>query len=249
MPSVLRALGNMGNEVRHVPLEKIHEVEGRNHRDVGDVSELQAYMKEHGTRDLDPLMVQVREGETYIVDGHRRYRAACNLMTDGEPVYTLPVQATKETDEAKILALGYARNSSKPLEPLEESRLYERLYKFGWDIPMIAKELGKREALIRDRLHLLNAEPVVKEAIQEHAITHTDAVTIVKRSNRTGERQQDVLDQVTATKIDKRRRDARAIPVETQCARALQPIIDRYGLELCRELLRCWPVLDENDGE
>jgi ParB/RepB/Spo0J family partition protein len=244
MPSPLRRLGKHGLGVYNVHVDAIKVRQGWNARTVLDTADLEQWIEVHGTRNLTPLRVSLIDGALWLNAGHRRLQACKNLLERGVPIASVPVQLETEKNEAKLFALSISENAGLPLTAHEEATAFHRLILYGWEMSDIVKEVGKSSTHVHNRLALLDAAPVVQEAIQEHAISTTDAVNIVKQSKRTGKAQEDVLAHVTATKVDRRRRDAKKIPRETQCARALQPIIERYGLALCREIVRCWPVLD-----
>ncbi len=202
-------------------------------------------IREHGV--LVPIRVRKNAaGVLELVDGERRLRATMQLIDAGVELLDIPaIVEHYRSSDADLLVAALVTNTGEPLSVADEADAFRRLVGYGLTIPLIAKKIGRSDSYVHNRLTYLQAEEPVQEALADKTISTTDAVKIIKRAVRTGEDQADVLDHLTANKVDKRTKAAKEIPTETRCARLLQPIIDKFGLELVKELCRCWPVLDD----
>jgi ParB family chromosome partitioning protein len=131
------------NKIKASPFQVRSSMDGQ------QLSELKASMDEAGL--AVPIKVRPMNNHYEIVYGHRRIGSAKQLGWN-------EIEAIVEelTDEQAMIQ-GLAENVQRDdLEPVDEARAFERLQnEFGWSKRKIAKEIGKTEAYVRQRMKLL----------------------------------------------------------------------------------------------
>ncbi len=143
--------------------------------DQAKLDELAASIQEHGI--LNPLIVFASErGQLELVAGERRLRAARQVGLKFVPV---EVRSYTLRQIAEISAIDNLQRDD--LTPIEEGVAYERLIA---DLKLseaeLARRLGKNRAYIQQRRAIAHAAPEVIAALDEGAITFSQARAIAQ---------------------------------------------------------------------
>lgn len=149
------------------------------------LDELAATMKDKGQ--LQPVVVREKKGQYEIVFGERRYRAA--------KIAKLPalMAIVRELSDVEVLQLQIMENLQREdVNAVEEADGYYQLVKkagytkkfLGKDVPdvaRIAKEVGKSESYVYQKLQLVEkcTKPVL-DAVLDGLLTATHAVEIAR---------------------------------------------------------------------
>lgn len=140
-------------QVQYVPWQLIHP-DPEQPRQEAD-AELRASVAQNGI--LQPLTLRRLPGEHsqfLIVDGERRWRAAEGVLE------TVPCLVRDDLDDRAFrLRTQVVANTGKPLEPLEEARAFATMMESAESIAALARELGRPERTIAERLSLLDLGP------------------------------------------------------------------------------------------
>lgn len=132
--------------------------------DAERLRELAASIRENGLQ--QPITVRADgAGKWMIVMGERRWRAHQLLAEQGHLTDML-CQVTK-VDDAQLSINAIIENDQRvDVAPLEQARSYQRMIDvYGYDVPSLAKKLGKGENRIRDRLLLLNLDDSLQQLL------------------------------------------------------------------------------------
>ena len=161
---------------------------------LGNMEVLSEDILENGVR--VPLEIQRRdpidEIECYnLVDGHRRLKAvymagalAINRgMEEPDHLKLVPVQFERpDTKPVDRMVSMFVRNTGKPLEPLEEQALFQRMVDMHYKPKEIAKKIGRSLQFVEGRLQLGKASDEVRRAVKDKKITVGAAQAISKKS-------------------------------------------------------------------
>lgn len=126
--------------------------------------ELAASIRENGLQ--QPITVRADgAGKWMIVMGERRWRAH-QLLAEQGFLTDMLCQVTK-VDDAQLSINAIIENDQRvDVAPLEQARSYQRMIDvYGYDVPGLAKKLGKGENRIRDRLLLLNLDESLQQLL------------------------------------------------------------------------------------
>lgn len=148
--------------------------EGWNVRDEEslDLAELKESIKELGVK--QPLTVQTEGDDIFVTDGHRRYFAVMELISEGVEIKTVPVQVEdRYSNAADHIASMIVRNSGKPLTAIEQARVFKRLHDYGLTETEIAHKVGKSRQWIVSMLELNAAPEEVKALVKTGKVTAT----------------------------------------------------------------------------
>ena len=243
MPSAIKSMDGVhhGFDQWNIEPEKIHIRPGFNPRGIPYeelyVDDLKDFIRANGVRPLPALRVCLRTGRIELVMGHRRLKAIRELIAEGEPIKTVACQQETILADDKLLALAISENQGLALTPIQEAEAYKRLLNYNWTVEEIARNIGKSAGHIYDRLRLTEAEIEIRQAIQDGSVTLTDAVAVIKEASKTGGDQKIILKKRQATKVDKRVKSARDIPIEQRIWDELCPLVIKYGAEMVYEVL------------
>lgn len=177
----LRDLVSTRKDIYTVKLKDISIEDGFNVReDLGDIPALMNQIKEAG-RIIQPMTLRYAEGKLFIVNGHRRFEALTRLKKDGvkveDPICLIENRGYTEQDRTLDLVLT---NDSKPLTPIEESAVYNRLVQSGMAVSEISKRVGQSAVWINKLLKLHNASDEVKELIAKDEISASAAMDVLQ---------------------------------------------------------------------
>lgn len=210
--------------------------EGYNPRIDFDLPELIASIRENGV--LVPIRIRrTRDGVNILTDGERRYRAVMQLIDEGTPILSIPCLLEKATSDAEVLLNAVLANTGKPFTALEESDAYRRFLAWGWSVEQLAQRLGKSVSTVRNSLALLDAAPAVIEALQDGAISKSEAVAVVREARRTDEEQATLVERRQTAKREKKTAPREETAPEEKDANTLRRLVTTNGIDWAVTLL------------
>lgn len=90
-----------------------------------------------------PLSISMEDGAPYVTDGECRLRATLMAIENGADIKTIPVvNEDRFANEADKLFSQIILNSGKPLNAIEQGRVFKRMVGFGWSQKDIAAKSG-----------------------------------------------------------------------------------------------------------
>jgi len=129
-------------------------------------------IKEEGVK--NPLTIFLKDGAAHITDGFCRHRAVMLAIEEGAEIAAIPCKAEDRSADEGDRVLGmFIRNSGMPLLPLEQSTVFARLVKLGWDVQKIAKKSGRSTTHINNMLDLASAPADVKALVADGKLSAT----------------------------------------------------------------------------
>jgi len=136
-------------------------------KDVGDLTELAASIKEKGI--LQPLLID-KAGN--LIAGHRRLAAAKSVGLTEVPVAIL--------DDKERVELQLIENiQRKELNPVEEAEAFQAyMKKSGHGVEYLAKKISKDKEFIEKRIALVNLIPEAKKMLTEKKIKLGHAIIL-----------------------------------------------------------------------
>ena len=143
--------------------------------DVGDLTELEATVREHGV--LLPLLVRaVGDAGYVVVDGHRRLAAAIAAGLPRVPVRLVLAHGDgRDLDVDDVETMLVPGLTKATLEPMDEAHAYARLLAAGMTQQEIATRVGKNPGHISQRLALLNLSQAEQDAVRDKTLPVRDA--------------------------------------------------------------------------
>ncbi|PAK98351.1 nucleoid occlusion protein [Lactobacillus kefiranofaciens] len=154
-------------QIQDLELDKIVPNRYQPRREFSDnsIKELAKTLDQDGL--LQPIVVR-EDGDQYeIIAGERRYRAAKSLGWD-----TIPA-IVKNMDDDQAASLALIENLQREdLNPIDEAKAYTNLMKLN-DLTQtaLAKDMGKSQSYIANKLRLLKLGDDVQEALIAGKIT------------------------------------------------------------------------------
>ena len=210
-------------------------VPGENPRDEDlALDELKPLIAAQGFRQDRPISVyRDEDGTLKLIDGQRRLLCVRALIDAGQSIPRIPaILLPRMADPVERLISALAANRGKELSPMSEARAFARLLNFGWTPERIAQDAaGRSVSYVQARLALLEATPVVVEALQAGAIGVKAAVQMVRQAERNGIPQAVQLAQRTAAKAAKQAAP-RPRTSEDRILGTLRKLEDDYGAAL-----------------
>lgn len=194
----------------HVDPEKIAIMEGWNPRqeifdpetDAQD-KELFESIKANGV--IQPITVRNIGGVFTLIDGYRRYCAVMMINKNGGEIQSLPaMMARKGISDIEAMVAALNSNTGKRLKPSEEAEAFNRLIGWGMSAGDIGKRVGKSYMHVKRRLELVDASPEVKVAVDNKEVNIQDAITVVKESEGSIEKQAEGLEKAKKEKAEKK---------------------------------------------
>ena len=154
-------------EIRIIPVESIKEspTQARSRFEDKDTKELAESIKANGI--LQPLVVQVAEGDTYkLIAGERRLRAAKHAGLEEVPC------VTKDVSERDAAIMGLVENVQREdLGPIEEAVGYKKLIeKYALTIKQVGNLVGKSRSYVSNSLRLVSLDEEIIKALQNGSI-------------------------------------------------------------------------------
>ena len=121
-------------------------------------AELRASILAHGL--LEPLVVRNREGDWYVIAGHRRYRALRALADAGEIPADAPIDCTILAAGVDATEAALAENVVRvAMHPADQVTAFKRLVDEGATVEDIANRFGLAKVTVEKRLRLGNLAP------------------------------------------------------------------------------------------
>lgn len=184
-PKILEATKQTGWEVDVRNIRPLERAGGNIREDYGDIDELANSIEESG------IMVPIRayrdkdnEGEWIAIDGHRRLKAAMQLVNEkGLTIRAklLVVDYRKLSDEQLVYDMVIT-NSGKELNPVELAEAVRRLIGYGHKAKEIAVKFGKPTPFVKN-LELFSAAPRrIKEMVKNNTVSYTLVLQILKNA-------------------------------------------------------------------
>ena len=154
-------------EIRIIPVERIKEspTQARSKFEDKDTKELAASIKANGI--LQPLVVQVAQGDTYkLIAGERRLRAAKRAGLEEVPC------VTKDVSERDAAIMGLVENIQREdLGPIDEAVGYKKLIEnYGLTIKQVGNLVGKSRSYVSNSLRLVSLNEEIIKALQNGSI-------------------------------------------------------------------------------
>lgn len=153
--------------------------------DMGDIEALAKSIADNGVE--RPLNVVRGEGDTFeLIDGHRRFTAMTHAASKGliDPAtFPVPIMiAERGISDADKVAMMARANDGKPLTPIEEATLFQRLLDMGLKLSDVCAKVGRGDVYVRQHLDLLKAPDAVRDALRQGAISKTLALNISSKA-------------------------------------------------------------------
>lgn len=162
--------------------------EGWNSRDMSNpanqehIKELSLSIAEVGVK--RPLTVTMEGDVPYLTDGECRLRATLLAIQNGADIKTVPVVGEdRYANEADRLFSQILLNSGKPLNGLEQAKVFKRLIDFGWQQQDIAKKAGMSGGRVSQLLELLTLPEALQKFITEGKASASMVLSTFKKHN------------------------------------------------------------------
>jgi len=183
------------NEIREISLEEIipNRFQPRELFNEEALNELSASIKEHGV--LQPIIVRPVGDKYEIIAGERRYKASELAGKTAIPCIV------REYDDIKSSQVALLENlQRKDLTPIEEARTYQTILKIsGVTQDELAKNLGKSQSAIANKLRLLNLDEDVQNALLSEQISERHARSLLNIEDK--EKQKELLNDIIQTRM------------------------------------------------
>ena len=150
---------------RMLPIDKLDPNPDQPRREIGDLTELTASIKEKGV--LEPLLVKPnRNGRWTIIAGERRWRSAQAAGLSEVPAIEMDV------DESEIAEIALIENMQrKDLTPWEEADGLRALCeRFGYTHEEVAKKVGKSRSTVTEALSIAAIPEEIREICRNSEI-------------------------------------------------------------------------------
>ncbi|WP_137626504.1 nucleoid occlusion protein [Lactiplantibacillus pingfangensis] len=134
--------------------------------DEAGIAELAATIAEHGL--LQPIVLREYEPKKYeIIAGERRFRAITSLHWADAPAII------HKMDDGETASMALIENLQRQdLTVIEEATAYQELMKLNsLTQAALAKELGKSQSFVANKLRLLKLAPPVQQALLQRQIS------------------------------------------------------------------------------
>lgn len=124
---------------------------------------------------ISPLLVQKKDDYYEIIAGERRWRAAKRAGLKEVPVII------KDLSDREAVEISLIENIQREdLNPMEESRAYERLVKeYGLSQEEVAKRVSRSRSAVTNSMRLLKLQPSVQKMVESGSLSEGHARTIV----------------------------------------------------------------------
>ena len=166
------------DEVTQLPISKIvpNKYQPRNIFNDEKILELSESIREHGV--IQPIVVRKFKDGYEIIAGERRYRASKLIGLEKVPAII------RDYDDKKSASIAIVENIQREdLTAIEEAIAYKQLIDLhGITQAALAKQMGKSQSTVANKIRLLNLSEAVQQAVLERTITerHARALLIIK---------------------------------------------------------------------
>ena len=168
----------MTDEVIKLDITKIvpNKYQPRNIFNDDKINELSESIKEHGI--IQPIVVRRVDDIYEIIAGERRYRASKHIGLTEVPVII------RDYDDKQSASVAIVENIQREdLTAIEEALAYKQLIDLhGITQATLAKQMGKSQSTVANKIRLLNLNRIVQEAVLQRVVTerHARALLVVK---------------------------------------------------------------------
>ncbi|MGM9911226.1 MAG: nucleoid occlusion protein [Lacticaseibacillus absianus] len=182
-------------QIQDLPLARIHpnRFQPRHAFSSESISELAQTLREEGL--LQPIIVR-EDGEEYeIIAGERRFRAAQSLGWEKIPAIV------NNLSDQQTASLALIENLQREdLNPIDEATAYENLMELNsLTQTQLAKDIGKSQSYVANKLRLLKLDPQIQEALASGAITARHGRALLALSS---DQQKQALEQILSDKLN-----------------------------------------------
>lgn len=182
-------------QIQDLPLARIHpnRFQPRHAFSSESISELAQTLREEGL--LQPIIVR-EDGEEYeIIAGERRFRAAQSLGWEKIPAIV------NNLSDQQTASLALIENLQREdLNPIDEATAYENLMELNsLTQAQLAKDIGKSQSYVANKLRLLRLDPQIQEALASGAITARHGRALLALSS---DQQKQALEQILSDKLN-----------------------------------------------
>ena len=182
-------------QIQDLPLARIHpnRFQPRHAFSSESISELAQTLREEGL--LQPIIVR-EDGEEYeIIAGERRFRAAQSLGWEKIPAIV------NNLSDQQTASLALIENLQREdLNPIDEATAYENLMELNsLTQAQLAKDIGKSQSYVDNKLRLLKLDPQIQEALASGAITARHGRALLALSS---DQQKQALEQILSDKLN-----------------------------------------------
>lgn len=196
--------GSVGSSsIFSVLVSKLRVEEGFNPReDMGDIAELARGLRESKEkgRHIPPIQVRKKDGEYFVVEGHRRVAAA-----KAAGIKELDAVRVKVANEGDKLIRALIGNQGKTLMPVEEALAFKKLVEeHKVKAKEIARATGKSLVTVKQRLKLAEGDPDVLDAVAKGEMAAAMGSAIVKKSKGNKAKQKKLVKKAKTSKAGKR---------------------------------------------
>ncbi len=158
-------------EMQYIPVKDIYPHPDNPRKDVGDVSELAASIKESGV--LQNLTVvpapEVSAGVYRVVIGHRRLAAAKQAGLE-----TVPCVVSYMTYKQQVATMLAENMQRCDLTPIEQAQGIQMMLDLGEDIKGVSDKTGLSETTVRRRVKLMQLDQDALKAAEARGGTLAD---------------------------------------------------------------------------
>lgn len=158
-------------EMQYIPIKDIYPHPDNPRKDVGDVSELAASIKESGV--LQNLTVvpapEVSAGVYRVVIGHRRLAAAKQAGLE-----TVPCVVSYMTYKQQVATMLAENMQRCDLTPIEQAQGIQMMLDLGEDIKGVSDKTGLSETTVRRRVKLMQLDQDALKAAESRGGTLAD---------------------------------------------------------------------------
>lgn len=172
----------MNKEILEVSIEEIKPNKYQPRTEFSDdgLFELTQSIRENGL--IQPIVVRRSKKGYEIVAGERRYRA-CQLAG----LVSVPCVLMEVTDNESAKLALLENIQREDLTPIEEARAYKNILDNNdYTQEQLARQLGKSQSAIANKLRLLDLSPMIQKAILSKEITerHARALLTIEKEKR-----------------------------------------------------------------
>lgn len=164
--------------IRNIPVEKILPNGMQPRRDMGDLKELTASIKENGI--IEPVIVKPKDGNFEIIAGERRFRAAKEAGMREIPCIE------HDIPENEALEMSIVENiQRKDLNVFEQAHSIRSLAEiYGYTHEEIAKKIGKSRVSVTELIRITDLPAEIRDKCLQLGI---DSKTFLLELTKTGD--------------------------------------------------------------
>lgn len=188
-------------DIRMIPLNAIvfSPFQARRYFDEQELAGLAESVRENGV--LQPILVRPFNKGYELVAGERRVRACSLLGIDSIPA------VVRDMNDREVALAGLVENLQRQgLDPIEEAEGYKRLLdEFGVTQEAVAKQVGKSQSSVANKLRLLRLSQRIRDAISREIITERHARSLLSIHDETV--RQKAYEHITSVGLNVRQTD------------------------------------------